>query len=309
MQTLIHNVEKLLRNHNFIALPGFGGFVATIDGSFELDGILYPPHKSIGYNPSLNYNDGVLAQAFATELNISIDDANLIISKSIEELISTLTERGHFRFGSVGIFHRTSTGVEFEPSHKESYLSSSFGLVPICFPIINPDVSNPDVKAANNKPQTIEASRRAQFTRSATWVAAVAAVILAFLMIPMNLNDGKSIYQLVQQEASFAPSVPNIGSQTSDVQQNIEQHTVEAKTTNTNNFHLILACFKTEAKARQYINEINESYKSNCTIIQAKGHCMVSLCSFNTESEGTDFLKIFVKDNRKFKDAWVYATE
>ncbi|MCQ2336832.1 MAG: SPOR domain-containing protein [Paludibacteraceae bacterium] len=303
MQTLIHNVEKLLRNHNFIALPGFGGFVATVDGSYERDGILYPPHKSVGFNPSLNYNDGLLAQEYATSLKISIDKANLIIDKSIEELTSMLTERGHFRFGSAGIFHRTSTGVEFEPSHKESYLSSSFGLVPVCFPIINPDVKHS--APLQQGTSTANTANKARFTRNATWVASVAAVILAFLLVPLNLNDGKSICQSVQLEASFAP-IKNAFSHTEPaIYSDSEQNYNAVDNADTNAYHLIVASFQTESKAQEFIKELNVQYRKSCHILKSDNHYRVSVCSFSTESEGTDFLKIFVKDNRKFKDAWI----
>ncbi len=306
MQTLIYNVEKLLRNHNFITLPGFGGFVATVDGSYERDGILYPPHKSIGFNPSLNYNDGLLAQEYATSLKISIDKANLIIAKSIEELTSTLTERGHFKFGNAGMFHRTSTGVEFEPSRKESYLSDSFGLVPVCFPIINPDV-----KHAALPQKDTDTANKARFTRSAAWIAAVAAVILAFLLVPLNLNDGKSIYQSIQLEASFAPIKNAFNHTEPAVDYNSDQNYNVSESANTNNnaYHLIVASFQTESKAQEFIKELNVQYRKSCHILKSDNHYRVSVCSFNTESEGTDFLKIFVKDNRKFKDAWIYATE
>ncbi len=301
MQTLIYNVEKLLRNHNFITLPGFGGFVATVDGSYERDGILYPPHKSIGFNPSLNYNDGLLAQAYATELNISIDEANTIIAESVSNLTAELTEYGHFRFGNAGIFHKTDTGVTFEPFDKESYLNDTYGLVPVCFPAINHDE-----EAA---PTFIDTPHNAKMKHSTAWIAAVAAVILAFLLIPLNLNDGKSICQSVQLEASFAP-IKNAFSHTEPaIYDDSEQNYNAMENADTNAYHLIVASFQTESKAQEFIQELNVQYRKNCQILKSDNHYRVSMCSFSTESEGTDFLKIFVKDNRKFKDAWIYVTE
>ena len=62
MIELAQHIEALLLENDCVIIPGFGGFVAHLTPavSVEEGNVFIPPIRTIGFNPQLRLNDGLL---------------------------------------------------------------------------------------------------------------------------------------------------------------------------------------------------------------------------------------------------------
>lgn len=308
MQELIHNIELLLASHNFIVVPGFGGFVAEKESAMECDGTFYPAHKAIGFNPSLTYNDGLIAQQYALTKLISFEEANRQIDRAVGELISMLTTWGHLKLGNIGMFHYIEGNIIFEPAVNNFFLSSSYGLVPVYFPKVNKvaAIQKPETDrvaaSADVQTETAETgrSRGIRFTPSRNWIAAAVAAVLLIIMFPLHVNDSKTDFAANADKASFARAVEVIANNA----ESADTTAVAMPEATKAEYHIIIGSFYSQAKAQKYITELPSQYRSNCKIIFSEHRYRVSYCAFSTEAESDDFLETF-SDNPRFRDAWI----
>ena len=312
MQELIQNIELLLSNHNFIVVPGFGGFVADKSGAIDIDGTLYPPHKSVGFNQSLTYNDGLLAQQYVKEHGIDFEQANARIDMAVNQLYTSLTTWKHLRFGSIGMFHLTENGLIFEPSAGAVNISSSFGLIPVFFPKIDlmecmaekqPAVIESRVIHTESSDEKIE-HKSVSFYWSSRWVAAAVAVIALLIMFPLTVNDSKLCSGT--DRASIVPAVEKLASAVSTEK---DSATTEQTTDSLNiNYNIIIGSFYTQKKAERFIAELPARYRGDCKIISSEDRFRVSYRTFTNKIESDNFLET-ISDNPRFRDAWILETE
>ena len=64
MIELAKHIEYLLLENDCVVIPSLGGFIAHYQPAHyeESEGIFLPPIRSIGFNPQLTMNDGLLVQ-------------------------------------------------------------------------------------------------------------------------------------------------------------------------------------------------------------------------------------------------------
>ena len=66
MIELSRHIEILLLENDCVVVPELGGFIAHYQPAryVEDEGIFLPPMRTIGFNPQLTMNDGLLAQSY-----------------------------------------------------------------------------------------------------------------------------------------------------------------------------------------------------------------------------------------------------
>ena len=95
---------------------------------FVSDGnMFYPPSRSIVFNPTLTYNDGLLAASLMRAQQIGYEQASQFIDREIDTL-RVLLKRGGDRvtFGNLGVFVLTEDNTlsfEAHTQYKTAYIS------------------------------------------------------------------------------------------------------------------------------------------------------------------------------------------
>ena len=131
MIELTQHIEKLLYDNDCIIVPNFGGFVAFYNHAQnnEDENTFYPPTRTIGFNPRLTLNDGMLIQSYMSVHDISFSDAAHMIEKEVEQLQSQLQETGKVELTNIGeiklTMHQT---YEFTPYNEKLTSPSLYGL-------------------------------------------------------------------------------------------------------------------------------------------------------------------------------------
>ena len=74
MQKITQHIVKLLHDHNYVIVPGFGGFVTNYQPAkvHPTSFIFNSPSKSVAFNVNLTSNDGLLINTIAIEQKIAI---------------------------------------------------------------------------------------------------------------------------------------------------------------------------------------------------------------------------------------------
>lgn len=131
---IISGISELLYQHNFLVIPGFGGFVLKSDSShFSANGgMLYPPSKTIGFNVQLKQDDGLLLLWLKEKLKCSPTEASGHLANFTEYCHSILQNKGRLSIEGIGFFYTNfENKICFEPQQHVNFLKSGFGLSPL----------------------------------------------------------------------------------------------------------------------------------------------------------------------------------
>ena len=290
MLRILQYIEPLLENHDFVVIPTLGGFVASAQPAHNHMGMLYPPCKKVGFNPTLTYNDGLLGQAIAQHENCTLQKANQLLAQEALVLHQQLRLYKHLVVGKLGCLHLTETGIDFEPNANGIAVNTSYGLTPVYFPAITP-VQQPAVpvsqpKTAIKKPLALPQRASSRFA-----VACVAAVLI-LLMIPVNFTR--------QQHESRAMFVPPAAFE--EVVITPQQAPAEHATCQ--HYHAVIGSFSAKAKAYKFLSEIPSSL-GECKIIYSEHRFRIVAASFATEEEGNAGIEQIAQAYPAYKDVWL----
>lgn len=118
MNELSRHIEILLLDNECVIVPGFGGFMAHYRAAEYIEevGMFYPPQRTLGFNPQLQLNDSLLAQAYVEAYDISYPEAVQRIDSEVEDIRQTIAAEGSYEFHGIGIIKLCTTGIyDFEP--------------------------------------------------------------------------------------------------------------------------------------------------------------------------------------------------
>jgi cell division septation protein DedD len=165
-------IKDLLYSNDCVVLPGLGGFIAKYKGASLNSSLhtIYPPQKTIGFNPQIKENDGLLVSALCALNNCSYADAKIELDNWVKEVSNTLLRGEKISWKGIGILFQDRLGkIQFIPDSKGNFSVESFGLEKI---ILVP------VERESEEPATPEVStleKRAE--QGSKWIWKAAAVL------------------------------------------------------------------------------------------------------------------------------------
>lgn len=128
MKELTRHIEALLLENDCVILPHFGGFVTNYAPArwVEEEHLLLPPYRTIGFNPQLKINDGLLVQSYMQTHDATYPEATRLAESAIDRLSEGLYKEGRVELHGIGILRRTIEGDYcFEPAES--------GVITPCF--------------------------------------------------------------------------------------------------------------------------------------------------------------------------------
>lgn len=174
---LADHIRPLLRDHDCVIIPDFGGLVAEVSPARAQPGrqALSPPTKLVAFNQALTRNDGLLVDALSQHLGLPIAEARERVRAAVAGLQQELDENNRTELPGIGIFRRAAgRGLAFEYTGTDNLLPASFGL---------PELAARPVRAGEGRklPQPV---LRAARTRLARFVpASIIAVAVSLLLL------------------------------------------------------------------------------------------------------------------------------
>ena len=196
MIELAKHIEVLLLENDCVIVPGLGGFIAHYRSCVynEDTGEFCPPARTIGFNPQLVMNDGLLVQSYMQAYNTDFPDATRKIEKLVQKQKEDIYRYGHIYLNNVGTLYYNMNGVyEFEPEANGFFTPSLYGLQGFTFPKLSPEnvpQEKPLVEYA--MPRTIKTSTRRSSFHYRRWsknIVAIAAAILLFFLFSIPVEN------------------------------------------------------------------------------------------------------------------------
>lgn len=128
---LADHIRPLLRDHDCVIIPDFGGLVADVSSARAQPGrqALSPPTKLVAFNQALTRNDGLLVDALSQHLGLSTAQAREAVRTAVAGLQQELDDTNRTELPGIGIFRRaTGRGLAFEYTGTDNLLAAAFGL-------------------------------------------------------------------------------------------------------------------------------------------------------------------------------------
>jgi cell division protein FtsN len=174
---LADHIRPLLRDHDCVIIPDFGGLVADVSPARAQPGrqALSPPTKLVAFNQALTRNDGLLVDALSQHLGLPIAEARERVRAAVAGLQRELDESNRTELPGIGIFRRaTGRGLSFEYTGTDNLLAASFGL---------PELAARPVRVGDSRqlPQPVLRGARTRLSRFVP--ASIIAVAVSLLLL------------------------------------------------------------------------------------------------------------------------------
>ena len=190
---LSDHLLPLLRDHDCVIIPDFGGLVAEYAPAHVQPGgrhVLHPPTRQVAFNQALTRNDGLLVDALRQHLNLPTEAAREAVRQAVAGLRQQLHSAQRTELPGIGVFQQLAgRGLQFEYTGTANLLPAAFGLPDLtAYPVRATDVRLAREQQAELVPRLRAAGRGLRLRRVLPGAAvgllaglAVAALYLASL--------------------------------------------------------------------------------------------------------------------------------
>ncbi len=143
MNTIELHITYLLRHHDCVIVPAWGAFVARYEPArIDTDlGVIFPPARTISFNPDIAHNDGLLAASVVRTNGITYEAASQAIASCVKEWKLRLSEQGRLTLKHIGEF-------EYQQGSTPSFVATDS-------PLLSPWLANLAPVAAKPVGQTV----------------------------------------------------------------------------------------------------------------------------------------------------------
>jgi hypothetical protein len=313
MNDLALHIETLLLDNDCVIVPDFGGFVAHYVPSVyvEEEQLFLPPSRSIGFNPLLKMNDGLLAQSYMALYGTNFADATRIIERGVDELKDTLSGEGKVYFSNIGEVTCNIHGIyDFAPDEHRLATPALFGLDAFSMKALPPLPKKQAQKVPTAKAKT-KLTHRHRLRRSVPYVATVAIcfILLFFLSTPIDNNQSVSTNYAQLNPIEWMTHVPAPTPvppplPTQKAVQEPAQGMVGSVAQAERHYHIIVASGISMRNAERFANNLLTQGYAEAHTLTGEGKIRVSLCSYETKAEAYEALNQLRK-NEAFANAWV----
>ncbi len=192
MIELARHIEILLLENDCVIIPDFGGFIAHYQSAryIEEENLYLPPVRTIGFNPQLTINDGLLVQSYMQAYHTDFPDATRMIEKEVAQLKENLHKDGHAEMHGIGtLYYNIHNSYEFHPNEDGVLSPMLYGFSSFSISRLEQIRSTSAATARELLPEPLKRKRTIRFKRQ--WAGnavavAVAVILFFFLSVPVE---------------------------------------------------------------------------------------------------------------------------
>ena len=192
MIELARHIEILLLENDCVIIPDFGGFIAHYQPAryIKEENLYLPPVRTIGFNPQLTINDGLLAQSYMQAHHTDFPDATRMIEEEVAGLKEQLYQNGCAEMHGIGVLHyNIHSTYEFHPNEDGALSPTLYGLSSFSITRLEYLTSTTSATTRELLPQQEKRKRTVRFKRQ--WIGnavavAIAVVLFFFLSVPVE---------------------------------------------------------------------------------------------------------------------------
>lgn len=333
MINLSKHIEALLLNNDCVIVPGLGGFVTqSVPARYVTEEQLFlPPHRTIGFNPQLTLNDGLLVQSYMQAYGTGYSEATLQIEETVYQLKETLHASGEFTLDGIGTFTLDlSDALNFHPIEAGVISPQLYGLGSF---IVSRATAAHSSSVADSVAEEQEEKRVKVVTTSATsrtytlnfnrelcnYAAAVAVAIIFYFLWATPVGVADSAYT-----ASPAIATTQLGLATASAPQPSATHrqlgnkavpatpglqdgspaSTSKQQQAQGRYTIVVASSVPRKGAMQLVEQLNQDGLANAEIIEMKRMVRVVYGHYTTAGDAQAALRT-LRQGVHFKEAWV----
>lgn len=323
MQDLNKYISGLLFIHDCVILPGFGGLVTNYHNAEhnEMSNTFFPPKKDVLFNKNLIYNDGLLINYLAKNLQITYAEAEQRIKEEVQKSWILLDKGQGVSFDGVGSFkYDENRNMVFTPEDSENFLTDAYGLSSFRFPPLSYQKNARDIIPLYNYTPMDESVKK-----TLKWAAAAVAVFAITILSLIPYQKNKSLEQTagisfdtthekpieaVHSAMASDTDVAVVINKTTDKRlalfYNEEAPPLVAKqVTEGYIYYIIGGSYKEEINAQ----ENAEAFKQkgfDATVLNVNDLYRVSLCQFDNKVNALHELRR-IRNEEKNDNVWLYS--
>lgn len=205
MNELAKHIEKLLLDNDCVIVPDLGGFIAYYQPAqyVEDEALFLSPYRSVGFNPQLIMNDGLLVQSYMQTHHTDYPDASREIAYEVNELKEKLYQDGMVDLPGIGcLYYTIRDAYDFKPNLNGILSPSMYALDSFLIKPLEPE-------QVDDCEPTILVERKNIKEFNYRWLnnavaVAVAVILFFFLSVPVeNTYIDKGNYASLGTESLF----------------------------------------------------------------------------------------------------------
>ena len=331
MNKLSVHINKLILKHNCVIIPNLGGFITqNVPAKFvDETNTFYPPMRSIGFNPQLTINDGLLVQSYMQTYDLDYPESVNEIENSVKDIQQTLNNTGFYDFTGIGRLSRNHEGKMVFAASKTDVCSPEFyGLKSFTTTLLDNSLASASafsVKQSSKRNYTFSVNR--ELVNYLT--AAVLALLLYFVWAtPLSNNGGglnmnqasvlsKFMFEkkempkeVVKNEAKENADVENLFLSVLRTSSSAKNQEESAPAENVQpaipekGFTIVLASAIPEKNAEAFIENLRADGYNEAQIFHDKHMLRVIYGSYEDIGQAYAALSA-CKNNKSFRQAWV----
>lgn len=203
VNVVLQHIEFLLSTHPCVIVPGLGAFIASDkEAAYNFETGQYDaPGRQYAFNASLDVSDGLLVMSVARSMNVEYENAQKIVSDTVNEIKNELYREGEFSFGRIGRLEISENGTLRFVTFEDDFLTPFAGWLPS----VDVNIFTRKLRKKKNiitvtpySEQEHKSHRLRNFVRTAA--GAVAAILIAIVVsTPITFKNSYT--------ASTVPSV------------------------------------------------------------------------------------------------------
>lgn len=227
MIELSRHIESLMLQHDCVIVPGLGGFVTQYVPArrVEAEDLFLPPYRSVGFNPQLTMNDGLLVQSYMQAYDTGYPETVKLVEDAVKQLKNSLQHNGEFELPGIG---KLTWGMEgkynFTPCEAGVLSPELYGLdaLPLALRDTHRTTGNTSLTHPHTPTKKVALKRTdKEYTFSisrelANYVAAAAVAILFYLVwappvtnsVPTDRQYASTVYEQLFETGQQAVALP-----------------------------------------------------------------------------------------------------
>lgn len=299
MAKINQHIEKLLAYHDYVVVPGLGGFVVQHQSARITAGHISAPIATVGFNSLMQHSDGLLAIEVARAEGITYRKAVEIIESEVKEFKHQLLQSTHSQLGNLGFFSLNENGsLHFVPCEKVDFLPLNIGINELFVSELERKIEKETKKISFVLP-----------TAKTFRYAAAAVLLSAMLMISPQMNDVRraetadllSLSMLKPTIETPANSAPVLCPELTETK--LPDGIVQNNDSNL--YHVVVASLPTQLSADKLCESLKKENFECAHVLKPAKSYRVSIRSFAEKAEAIAFMENLRASDERFETAWV----
>lgn len=306
MLDIIPHIQYLVTCNDCVVLPGWGAFIASHVRAYVSDGIMYPPSRVLGFNPSVNHDDGLLVASVVRRESMPYQTAKAAVAAGVEQLRNLYDIAGFVTIPRIGTLRRDKDSNTIFTPAADSIASAEF----LALPTMEVSVAVPESVNEGEKVTRISGIRG--FGRVAAAVAVLVGLGIT-LSTPVLVDRENNHFASIPAPAVTAaktitlPSVEAaneafyIAKPDSSATETVAISADAPKIVPEASYYLIVSSHSNIGEAKKFV-EMHQG--DNLTIFESDNRYRIVAATGTTFEEARS-LKADDSFNSRYPDAWV----